>query len=185
MKARVHLGSIVCAALAAAYLPATAATAGAPASNDATTPAARAGTPGVPATRIYWGVDRDGRLTVSDMRVPGAVREGVHTYPGGSSPEATERALREREYWRRQDEAFAMRQLERNRELEQTHRLRLALAQSAPAYAPAYPRHLRAPAPWYGAGAPYGIAPGMVMGYGPAPGVAAPATMRAPAVRSR
>jgi hypothetical protein len=83
-----------------------------------------AGTDAVPAapgdagaTVIYRSLMPDGRLVLSDRPSPGASKVETTAYaaPHSSTPSAM-RAVQEREYWRKQAEAFAERQ--RARELD-------------------------------------------------------------------
>ncbi len=72
-----------------------------------------------PTRTIHWAVNRDGSVELSDRPKTGSVaRQGVETYTGTSSADASAQARRERDYWRAQSDAFAARQRERNRELD-------------------------------------------------------------------
>ncbi|MFT4102982.1 MAG: hypothetical protein QM674_18510 [Burkholderiaceae bacterium] len=72
-----------------------------------------------PTRTIHWAINRDGSVELGDRPKAGpAVRQGVQTYAGTSSAEASARAQRERDYWRAQSDAFAARQRERDRELD-------------------------------------------------------------------
>ncbi len=92
-----------------------------------------------PTSTIHWSRTRDGQLVISDRPEPDAVEHGVQTFPGASSPEAMERARRERDYWRTQSDAFSERQRERDRLLEEARRARLAAEAAPMAVAPAEP----------------------------------------------
>jgi hypothetical protein len=74
--------------------------------------AAHASVP-APATTIYWARGADGALSLSD-RPLSLAGEQVFTPALSSYEESVARARAEREYWRRQDEAFAARQAQRN-----------------------------------------------------------------------
>ncbi|MFT3802935.1 MAG: hypothetical protein QM766_17175 [Burkholderiaceae bacterium] len=72
-----------------------------------------------PTRTIHWAINRDGSVELGDRPKAGpVVRQGVETYTGTSSAEASARAQRERDYWRAQSDAFAARQRERDRELD-------------------------------------------------------------------
>ena len=69
-------------------------------------------------TRIYLSVDHEGNATFSDHAQPGAARLDVRTYDTAPDPGARARAIAERDYWRAQADAFAIRQRARERQLD-------------------------------------------------------------------
>lgn len=119
---------------------------------------------GTPATTIYWSVGPDGSVTLSDRPAQGTGRQDLKSYGGPSYAESLARAERERDYWRRQSDAFDARQRQRDHEL--------ALARMARVQA--FERERQANGPWV----PY---VGVVRGGGfypwqrPVPTIAAPA----------
>ena len=103
-----------------------------------------------PTARIYRSVGKDGSVVFTDQPRAGAASMQVRTYSSSSEPAAIERAEREREYWRRQSEAFALRQRERERELAEDRRL--SSLSSQPYYAdPAPPFYVSPYWGWSGA----------------------------------
>lgn len=120
----------------------------APASAPATAPAsAPAGVPsGSPVvqgaivadagnTVIYRSVLPDGRVVFSDKADPRAKSVESASYAIPTAPTASAaRAMQERDYWRRQAEAFDQRQRERDRQLDADR----AAANAAPDYQEAY-----------------------------------------------
>jgi hypothetical protein len=80
-----------------------------------------------PATTIYQATLPDGTFELSD-RPPSSGATGIdrRSYALPQHAAARERAEAEREYWRRQAEAFERRRSERDRALEQSRRVRAA-----------------------------------------------------------
>ncbi len=72
---------------------------------------------GPAVTRVFLSVDEDGRSTFSDHAQTGARTTHVRSYESASDERSLARARVERDYWRAQADAFAVRQLARDREL--------------------------------------------------------------------
>lgn len=153
-------------------------------------PAASKAAPGRPVTRGAAGADTpsttiyqarlpDGTLELSD-RPPAAGASGVarHSYTLPQDADARERAQAERDYWRRQAEAFEKRRVERERDERQTTpagRTTVVVAEPYPRrYAsniwgwPQYEGVVATPLPGVVGGVPvapvYGTSPGAVQG---------------------
>ncbi len=113
-------------------------------------PKARAESPESVANHtIFWGVDKNGAVTLTDRpnqlltkesgqraaqglaQNPsiGSGQSGSATFAPANDAVALARAQREREYWREQADKFQARQRDRERDLEETRRMRLLDAQ--------------------------------------------------------
>lgn len=138
-----------------------------------------------PSSTIYWSVGKDGSLRLSDRPEAGGAQRGVQSFPNRSDAASLERAAKERAYWRAQDEAFAARQRERDRELAQRRVVTIGQADIGGPYGwpyyyavPGVYRHplVRglppsgiSPGPGFGSGAPFVQSNSAPPGQGPAP----------------
>ena len=121
---------------------------------------------------IFWSLDKGGSLLLSDRPAAGGAQSGSRTYAVSKDQQTLARAQSEREYWRHQAEGFSARQRDREREIEETRRLRLLQTRENERsnYYPIYPRAIG----WYpNMGAPlvggFNVAPS----YTSSPGAAA------------
>lgn len=148
---------------------------GPPRSAKSPVPAAEVAKPG--AATVFWSLDKDGNLSLSDRPVVAATQGGSRSYSIAADQQSLARAQFERDYWRHQADGFSARQRDRERESEETRRLRLldARDRDRSGFVPIYPRAIG----WYpNMGAPlvggfnvapnYSSSPGAAVGAGPA-----------------